>query len=129
MSEVLLDTHAFLWYVFKDSRLSRKALRTIAKQDTLKMLSMASLWEIVIKTQLGKLGLGTSIEQFLERYVKGRQIEVLPIDLADLLVYSGLPMHHADPFDRLLIAQATRKGTPIVTSDARFSDYAIKTLW
>ncbi len=129
MSRVLLDTHAFLWYVFRDKRLSRKATRTISEPGTVKMLSMASVWEIVIKTRLGKLRLGMGIEEFLERHVKGRQIEVLPIELPDLVAYSSLPMHHTDPFDRLLIAQATKNGVPIVTSDARFGKYAIETVW
>lgn len=129
MSRVLLDTHAFLWYVFRDRRLSARARRTISRTSTTKMLSIASLWEIVIKTQLGKLALGMGIEEFLEKHVRGRQIELLPIELPDLLATSNLPMHHTDPFDRLLIAQATLKGVAIVTSDSRFDGYAIETVW
>ena len=129
MSRVLLDTHAFLWFVFRDRRLSKKAARTISATGTTKMLSMASVWEIVIKTQLGKLGLGMGIEEFLDRYVSGRQIEVLPIELPDLVAYSSLPMHHSDPFDRLLIAQSQLEDAYLATGDPQFLPYDVDIVW
>lgn len=129
MKRVLLDTHAYLWFVFDDPRLSPKAAETIQSQRVTKLLSMASLWEIVIKTQIGKLTLGLPLPEFFDRYVTQRDLEVVDIELGHLLVYHALPLKHRDPFDRLLVAQARGLKAPIVTSDPSFSQYDVRIVW
>jgi len=126
---VLLDTHALLWFLFDDARLSGRAAELIQDRESEKLLSIASLWEISIKMQLGKLDLGMPLETFFADFVRGRSLDVLPIELPDLLAYHALPLHHRDPFDRLLIAQATRQGVSIVTRDNSFSAYDVECIW
>ena len=129
MKGVILDTHAFLWFVFDDPRLSDQAASVIADHAVEKSISIASLWEIVIKHQLGRLGLGMDVPTFLEQHVSGRTLGVVPIELEHLVAYGELPLHHRDPFDRILVAQAKTLGLPVLTSDPTFSSYGIKTIW
>jgi len=126
---VLLDTHALLWFLFDDPRLSARAVEVIEDGEVAKLLSVASLWEITIKTQLGELDLGMPIEAFLADFVRGRVLDVLPIELPHLLTYHALALHHRDPFDRLLVAQASTLDVPLVTSDSAFDAYDIVTIW
>ena len=93
------------------------------------VLSIASIWEILIKVQLGKLTLRRPAGPFVIRKLAENGIETLPIDLDHLLVFEGLPMHHRDPFDRMLIAQALEENLPIVTGDPLFARYPVKVIW
>ncbi|MBI5489327.1 MAG: type II toxin-antitoxin system VapC family toxin [Deltaproteobacteria bacterium] len=129
MKAVLLDTHAFLWFVFDDPRLSKRAASVIADADTEKSISIASLWEIAIKHQLGRLGLGTNVGEFLEQHVARRLLEVVPIEVEHLVAYGDLPLLHKDPFDRILVAQAKTLDLPVVTSDAAIAAYGIRAIW
>jgi len=126
---VLLDTHAFLWFVFDDPRLSERAAKVIEDPATGKLLSMACLWEIVIKAQIGKLSLGMETGEFLGRFVRDRQVEVVPVLLEHLVEYGRLELHHRDPFDRLLIAQARILEAPIITADQSFARYDVTAIW
>lgn len=129
LSRVLLDTHAFLWFVFDDPRLSGRAAEVLEDESVEKVLSIASVWEIVIKVQIGKLGLGMPLERFVRDFVEGRTLTLLRIDLEHLLAYGALPLHHRDPFDRLLVAQATALGLPVVTTDPNFAPYGVTVIW
>ncbi len=129
MSGVLLDTHAFCWFVFDDPRLSGKGAAVIEDRKIIKYLSVASLWEIVIKSQIGKLSLGMDLEFFFNDHVTGRDLELLDIEVRHLLEYDGLALIHRDPFDRLLVAQARVTGLPVVTSDPVFERYEVKVIW
>ena len=129
MRRVLLDTHAFLFFVFDDPRLSQKAASLIELEETEKLLSIVSVWEIVIKEQLGKLELGMPVEKFVREFIEGQKLTLLEIELTHLLQYSSLPLLHRDPFDRLLISQARSLKVPIVTSDKRFSAYETELYW
>ena len=129
MSRLLLDTHAFLWFVFDDERLSETVAASIADPAIEKILSIASLWEIAIKVSLGKLELGTSLERFFATEIEGRDLELLAITNAHLIRVAGLPFHHRDPFDRLIIAQAAIEGVPIATGDACFAPYGVMVAW
>ena len=129
MTRLLLDTHALLWFLFDDPRLSTRAAQLIEDTQVDKVLSVASLWEITIKLQLGKLELGMPLDTFFSDFVRGRELRLLPIELPHLLAYSALPLHHRDPFDRLLIAQAKTLRMPILTSDESFTRYEVETLW
>ena len=128
-SRVLLDTQAFLWFVFADPRLSSKAGKVIENSRVEKVLSIISLWEIALKVSLRKLELGTTYDRFIEENVRTRILEVLPVELAHLSSYTRLPFHHRDPFDRLLIAQCQVERLPIVTVDAHFSPYGVDIVW
>ncbi len=129
MSRFLLDTHAFLWFLFDDPRLSQRAADLLGNPDVDKALSIVSVWEIVIKVQIGKLNLGMQVEAFLNVHVRGVELELVEIELPHLVAYSRLPLRHRDPFDRLLVAQAQTLDIPIVTADAAFSRYSVETVW
>jgi PIN domain nuclease of toxin-antitoxin system len=126
--KAILDTHAFLWAIAGDRRTSPKAHDLFVGPSDL-VLSVASVWEILIKVQLGKLNLPRPAGPFVIRKLAENHIEILPIDLDHLLAFEGLPMHHRDPFDRMLIAQAHEENLPIVTSDPAFSRYAVEVIW
>ncbi len=123
----LVDTHALLWFVFDDPRLSENAARLLEKETLL--FSVASLWEIAVKVTIEKLRLGMSYPDFVHRYIASRDIEVLPIESAHLIEYVSLPRHHRDPFDRLLVAQARTERLPVVTADPRFRPYGVEAVW
>ena len=129
MKRVLLDTHAFLWFVFDDPRLSAKAAATIESAEIEKHLSIASLWEITIKSQLNKLKLGMPLSEFFDAFVTEREIDVVNIDLYHLLAYEALPLHHRDPFDRLITATAQVMHVPIVSADPFLSKYDVSIIW
>lgn len=129
MSRLLLDTHAFLWFVFDDERLSETIAASITDPAIEKILSIASLWEIAIKVSLGKLELGTSLDRFFATEIEGRDLALLAITNAHLIRVAGLPFHHRDPFDRLIIAQAAIEGLPIATGDPRFAPYGVMVAW
>lgn len=124
----LVDTHALLWFVHDDPRLSPRAAEILAEGEGL-VLSVASLWEIAVKLTIEKLRLGTSYAEFLEQCVTSRKIDVLPVKLPHLIEYVDLPMHHRDPFDRLLIAQSRAERLDVVTADPRFRPYGVEVVW
>lgn len=126
---LLLDTHTFLWFIGGDERLPRVARDMIADIANEVLFSVASLWEIAIKTSLGRLTLGRPFEELIPEQLILNRIEVLPIGLDDLGEVVKLPFHHRDPFDRLIIAQAVRKGLPIVGKDGEFSMYPVRLIW
>ena len=125
---VLLDTHAILWAVLAPEKLSPTA-RQLMEGDNELLISIASLWEIVIKTTLGKLHLGTPPEQAFPEILDALRAEILPIALEHLHAVAQLPPHHGDPFDRMLIAQSVAEGAPLVSSDAVFTRYAVPVIW
>jgi PIN domain nuclease of toxin-antitoxin system len=129
VTAVLLDTHAFLWFVFDDPRLSSTAEATLGDPRVTKLLSVTSLWEIVIKSQLRKLRLGMGLEQFFEVYVTGSELELVALELGHLLGYHALPLAHRDPFDRMLVAQARALRVPVLTADPAFAPYDVKVIW
>lgn len=124
----LLDTHAFLWFVAGDKQLPKKACEIIKKIDEPCFISVASLWEITIKLQLKKLELGLSLTE-LFAFIDKNQIGVIPINVEHLLMLSKLPKHHGDPFDRLIISQASTDSLTIISKDKYFSKYKVKVFW
>ena len=124
---LLLDTVAFIWSVRTPERISRKALAALEKQDAVRELSVLSLSEIAIKAAKGNLHF--SREDVITG-LAALQIHVLPYTIAHAFQLFGLPLHHADPFDRHIIAQALAENVPIVTSDDAFRLYSgIKVIW
>ncbi|MGH8071972.1 MAG: type II toxin-antitoxin system VapC family toxin [Candidatus Entotheonellia bacterium] len=126
---LLLDTHAFLWFVLGDAQLSNTAKSYILDSAHAKLISPASYWEIAIKVSIGKYILNASYELFTQRGIEGNGFEILPIELKHTVALTTLPFHHRDPFDRLLIAQAMAEQIPIISNDPAFDAYPIMRLW
>jgi PIN domain nuclease of toxin-antitoxin system len=126
---VLVDTHTFLWALLKDPRLSANAQQILISESSELVFSLASLWEISIKIKLGRLrAIGSSVA-YVRDEMNEYGMELLPIRFEHILQLEMLPHHHGDPFDRLLIAQASTEGIPILTHDKRFSAYGVDLLW
>jgi PIN domain nuclease of toxin-antitoxin system len=124
---LLLDTHAFIWYSENDPKLS-EVLKTEIETANRVYLSIASLWEIAIKLSIGKLSLRSNYES-IEDSLEPAGITLLPISFADTVRVMNLPLYHRDPFDRILIAQAIDRSLILVSCDAAFSQYPIQVRW
>lgn len=125
--KILIDTHIFLWFINDDPQFSPE-LKALLESDIDIILSIASLWEIAIKVSLNKLKLPGSIDGFLAEQIHINQIELLPITISHLAIVSKLPLHHRDPFDRLIIAQSIAEAFPLVSVDSIFAQYPIHLL-
>ena len=126
---LLLDTHTFLWWVDDAPELSKAARKAIADINNECYLSVASCWEMSIKSSLGKLRLAKPLERFVTEHLAANNFTLLNIELRHTAKVEKLPFHHRDPFDRLLIAQAMTEKMTLVTVDGAFADYDIKSLW
>jgi PIN domain nuclease of toxin-antitoxin system len=127
--KVLLDTHAFLWLITDDDRLSENARQTFLNTQNSLFFSAASLWEIGIKKSLGKISLKDGWFQAIQEEMAINTIQWLPIEMAHCAEVTELPFHHRDPFDRMLIAQAVAEEMKLMSRDNRFSKYAIELIW
>lgn len=112
-----------------DPRLSSTAKEFIEAPEHTVLLSIASLWEIAIKQSIGKLLLARPFGELIPKLLERERIDILPIQVSHLTVLTGLPFHHRDPFDRLIIAQAIAEGLPIIGVDEAFSQYSVPQLW
>ena len=126
---VLLDTHALLWYLSSDSRLSDKAIAVLGDHKTEAFVSIATLWELVIKISLGKIELAAPFEELFPSQLEENGFELLPVEIQHLRRLSELPFHHRDPFDRLLIAQAIEESLVILSVDEAFEAYPVAIAW
>lgn len=124
----ILDTHAFLWALAGDRRMSRQAREIFVGSADLS-LSIASIWEIVVKVQAGKLTLPSPAGRYVIRKLAENRIEILPISVDHLLAVERLPLHHRDPFDRMLIAQSLEEKLPVITADRIFARYPVEVIW
>jgi PIN domain nuclease of toxin-antitoxin system len=127
--KLLLDTHTFIWWDNEPDKLSPQALAVCQDRANIVLLSVASVWEMQIKYQLGKLKLNLPLSEVIESQQQANNIEVLPVALAHVLALETLPTHHKDPFDRILIAQANVENAVLISSDPLFKDYPVKLLW
>jgi PIN domain nuclease of toxin-antitoxin system len=125
---LLLDTHALLWFYSGDSQLSLRTKDLIKDTSNTCFISVASLWEITIKYHLGKLELDDSLEE-LFKFVKRNQLNVLSIEFHHLLQITSLPHIHKDPFDRIIIAQGISESLTVITKDGLFSEYEVNIIW
>ena len=126
---LLLDTQALLWFLLDDSRLSDKARAAIVELERQMVVSPASLWEIAIKVSLGKYELPEPFELFWNEQLQVNRLTLLPISVGHTARVAGLPFHHRDPFDRLIIAQALVEGIPVISSDRMFDQYEVERVW
>lgn len=124
---VLLDTHVILWYQANDPKLSKEAHRTIGDSNNTCYVSIVSLWEIALKFSIGKLSLSMPLNDLFET-IERAGFETLELSKAQLLRSAELPLHHRDPFDRMLIAQAKSEGMHLLTSDSQFARYDVSLL-
>ena len=127
--KLLLDTHAYLWFIAGSEALSSLARQAIESPENTKYVSVASLWEITVKHSLGKLTLEPGLARVLGEYVSDNGFAVLPIATGHLLELSRLPFHHRDPFDRLIIAQCRDEQAAVCSADRAFGDYDIDVVW
>lgn len=126
---VLVDTHAILWWLRDDPRLSQRARAILADGGNDLYWSIASSWEIAVKLPLGKLELDRPLHHLFAEIVSNQGVEVLPISHEHCGRLAELPLRHRDPFDRMLIVQAQHAGVPILTADPKFEAYDVKVLW
>jgi PIN domain nuclease of toxin-antitoxin system len=126
---LLLDTHTLLWFALGDPQLSARASASIVDPASIKLVSPASYWEIAIKMSLGKYTLNKPFEEFFRNAIDLNGFIHLPIEPRHAAALIAMPHHHKDPFDRLLIAQATVEGIPIVSADAAFDPYGVSRIW
>jgi PIN domain nuclease of toxin-antitoxin system len=127
--KLLLDTHAFLWFLADDRHLSSKARRRLEDPRNESYLSIASVWEMAIKVGLGKLRLADPLDALLDRGARDNRIALLGITRAHVLAVVALPDVHRDPFDRLLVAQARSEGLALVARDPAFDGYGVRRIW
>ena len=126
----LLDTSTFLWFVTDDKMLSTVARRVLEESSDDIYLSLASIWELAIKANLGRgLKLPRPFADFIDIELEAEHIRVLDISVDHVKHVADMPLHHRDPFDRLLIAQSQVEGIPVMSNDAAFDHYAIQRLW
>ena len=126
---VLLDTHAFLWWIGDDRRLSVAARAVVADGDNEVFFSTASAWEMAIKARLGRLWVAEDFQGFVADQVALNGFRVLSVELLHALHVQALPDHHRDPFDRLLVAQSRVEGLALVTADGGLSAYGVERIW
>jgi PIN domain nuclease of toxin-antitoxin system len=126
---VLLDTHAFLWLVSDDSRLSQTARTVFLDNDNEILLSAVTGFECAVKYSLGKLHLAEPPALFIQRRIEANSFTVLGLSMDHTVRVADLPFHHRDPFDRLLIAQCLVDNLPILSADSQLSAYGIERIW
>ena len=126
---LLLDTHAFLWFIAGSDRLSMPARAAIEDAGNQGYISVASLWETAIKVGLGRLALAEPFDALIPAQIHDNGFMILPIDVLHVAAVSRLARRHGDPFDRMLIAQANVERMTVVTTDGAFEGYGVSTLW
>jgi PIN domain nuclease of toxin-antitoxin system len=127
--DLLLDTHAFLWWIAGDSALSQPSMTAIGDASNRVFISAASAWEIATKVRIGKLPGAASIATDLTGIIDAQGFVPLPITFAHAQAAGALPGPHKDPFDRILIAQAMLDRMTLVSNEQRFDRYGVTRLW
>ena len=125
---LLLDTHTFLWFWWDDPRLSNVARGVIRDPSNRKLISTASCWEIAIKVKIGKLDAAEVLKDFEAKATRAK-LTMLGTTVPQVIRSGSLPLHHRDPFDRLLIAQAFELRIPILSSDRIMDLYGVQRIW
>jgi PIN domain nuclease of toxin-antitoxin system len=124
-----LDTHAFIWYTTDSSRLTATGRSLIDNGENDILLSTASVWEMALKHSIGRLTFSMPFMEFIKQQIAVNRIDILEITFDHIEVVASLPLHHRDPFDRLIIAQSMAQQIPILSVDAIFDAYAIAGVW
>lgn len=127
--KLLLDTHAFLWFIAGNPNLSDVARENIEVLENERYVSVASAWEIAIKMSLGKLKASAEFEEIIPTQLDLNAMDLLPISPRHLALVAQLPFHHKDPFDRLILAQSLVEDIPVISVDSSFDSYGIQRIW
>jgi PIN domain nuclease of toxin-antitoxin system len=127
--KVLIDTHVLIWWTGDTNQLSPLVRDMLADSQNELILSIVSIWEMQIKISLGKLSLQMDLPTLVEDEVSRNIFSLLPIELKHIYGLNDLPLHHKDPFDRLLIAQSMLEKMPIISIDEKFDAYGVQRLW
>lgn len=127
--KLLLDTHTFLWLVEGNPKLTSAANAALADTQNELFFSVASIWEMVIKVTSGKLALSNPLYVYVDHWMRTYQIQGIEVSKTHAFAVSKLPLLHRDPFDRMLIAQATCEQMTLVSSDSQIAAYTVPILW
>ncbi len=125
----ILDTHTFIWAFDKPEELSTAAKNTLLKNGGNLYLSAASVWEMAIKICNNKLTLSLPLKSFVDTACKDLQCKILPIMIPHIMIVESLPLHHKEPFDRLIIAQSITTKYKILSKDEWFESYGVQNIW
>jgi PIN domain nuclease of toxin-antitoxin system len=125
--KILLDTHVFLWGIARESKLSLRVQTLLPSADC--WFSLASVWEIVTKVQIGKLDLPQPAGPFVTARLAANGVRILPIRLDHVLRLESIDLRHRDPFDRMLVAQSLEEDIPLVSADPAFKAYPVNVIW
>jgi PIN domain nuclease of toxin-antitoxin system len=125
----LLDTQVVLWWNTDSARLGTRAMKILQDPGARLLCSHATIWEMAIKVNIGKLRVEPDLETFVDRYIVDNSIELLPIDLQAILGTGKLEPIHQDPFDRLIISQAIAEGLPVISADVLWDRYPVRRIW
>jgi PIN domain nuclease of toxin-antitoxin system len=126
--KLLLDTHIFIWSDEEPERIPQAQLSALEDETNELVLSVASVWEMQIKIQIGKLKLRLPLQEIIDEYRNANDLQLLPVEYRHVLALNQLPFHHKDPFDRIIIAQAVVEGFTLVSADTKFDVYPVKLL-
>jgi len=129
MRRFLIDTHCWLWTFLTPERLNEEAAALIGSEMHTVVFSAVSAWEIAIKVALGKLRLPEPADAYVGARVERQGMKPMPIYIHHALRVADLPLHHRDPFDRLLVAQAQAEGLPLMTGDLKIAEYDVDIIW
>lgn len=128
--QILIDTHAVVWWCLQPHRISQRARETVMDPEVHGYISDVSMWELAIKLGIGKVELPVGLHPFMVHSYSDLGYAVpLPIRQFHLLGVEALPQHHRDPFDRLLVAQAKHENLAILSADPRFDAYGVERIW
>ena len=129
MTQYLLDTHTLIWWVDNSDRIPSKVKKILSSTENICYFSLASSWEMSIKSSIGKLKLSVSVCNYVVQHLSLNDFKQLDITLNHATAVEKLPFHHRDPFDRLLLAQAIEEKLVILSADKIFDRYDIKRIW
>ena len=129
MNNFILDTHTFIWWVDDSPKLSSKAKKIIADMDNECFLSLVSSWEMAIKCSIEKMRLTLPVEEYIPQHMARNNFKQLPISFRHVSRVETLPLHHRDPFDRLLAVQAMTEKMRLISADPSFDLYEIERIW
>lgn len=124
----LIDSHVFIWYALGDERLSPDARNVIESRHS-KFLSIASIWEMAIKVNIGHLEFREPFDRLIETQMRINDYKLLNLELQHLFRYCSLELHHRDPFDRIIVSQALIENMPLVSIDEKFDRYDVERIW
>lgn len=127
--KLLLDTHAFLWWVEGTPSVGRRARAAISNPDNEIFFSIASCWELAIKLSLGRLRFTQKLDRFIAEQLALNGFSLFDLELKHAVRVAGLPFHHRDPFDRLLVAQALEDELAVASADRVFRKYGVTLVW